>query len=107
MIKSVPSSHSEVRDGVVVGLEDLGVVENFVSERVESVQGHSDVGGRHPVLQETQGGRTVRHIRQQSGLSVRKQGNCSLLQHDRKVSDITEGGDEGEHGGEDRGGRVV
>lgn len=46
----LPSPHSEVRDGVVVGLEDLGVVENLVSERVEPVQGHSDVGGRHPVL---------------------------------------------------------
>lgn len=46
----LPSSHGEVRDGVVVGLEDLGIVENFVSERVEPVQGHSDVCGRHPVL---------------------------------------------------------
>lgn len=61
MIKSVPSSHSEVRDGVVVGLEDLGVVENLISERVESIKGHSDVGGRDPVLQNTQRGRTVRH----------------------------------------------
>lgn len=45
-----PSSHGEVRDGVIVGLEDLGVVEDFVPKRVQSVQGHSDVGGRHPVL---------------------------------------------------------
>lgn len=58
----LPPSHSEVRDGVVVGLEDLGVVEHLVSERVEPVQGHSDVSGRHPVLQETQQGRTVRDI---------------------------------------------
>lgn len=56
---SLPSSHGEVRDGVVVGLEDLGVVEDLVSERVEPVQGHSDVRGRHPVLQKTQQGRTV------------------------------------------------
>lgn len=58
----LPSSHSEVGDGVVVGLEDLGVVKNLVSERVEPVQGHSDVSGRHPVLQETQHGHTVRDI---------------------------------------------
>lgn len=45
-----PSPHGEVGDGVVVGLEHLGVIEDLVSKRVEPVQGHSDVGGRHPVL---------------------------------------------------------
>lgn len=50
-----PSSHGEVRDGVIVGLEDLGVVEDFVPKRVQSVQGHSDVGGRHPVLRRHNG----------------------------------------------------
>lgn len=54
LTEPLPSSHGEVRDGVVVGLEDLGVVENLVPERVEPVQGHPDVGGRHPVLQQTQ-----------------------------------------------------
>lgn len=46
-----PSAHGEVRDGVVVGLEDLGIVEHLVSERVEPVQGHADVCGGHPFLQ--------------------------------------------------------
>lgn len=50
-----PSSNGEVRDGVIVGLEDLGVVEDFVPKRVQSVQGHSDVGGRHPVLRRHNG----------------------------------------------------
>ena len=51
---SLPSSHSKVRDGVIVGFEDLGIVENLVSERVEPVQGHFDVSGGHPVLQQMQ-----------------------------------------------------
>lgn len=45
-----PSPHGEVGDGVVVGLEHLGVIEDLVPEGVEPVQRHSDVGGRHPVL---------------------------------------------------------
>lgn len=45
-----PSPHGEVGDGVVVGLEHLGIVEDLVPERVESVQRHSDVCCRHPVL---------------------------------------------------------
>lgn len=67
---SLPSSHSEVRDGIVVGLEDLGVVEDLVSECVESVQGHPDVGCSHPVLQETQqrcGGSEI------AGISINKE----------------------------------
>lgn len=32
--ENVPSSHSEVRDSVVVGFEDFGIVENFISESV-------------------------------------------------------------------------
>lgn len=56
ILKALPSSHSKVRDGVVVGLQDLGVIEDLVPECVEPVQGHSDVRGRHPVLQETQHG---------------------------------------------------
>lgn len=56
ILKALPSSHSKVRDGVVVGLQDLGVIEDLVPECVEPVQGHSDVRGRHPVLQETQRG---------------------------------------------------
>lgn len=59
MLSRLPSTHSKVRDGIVVGLQDLGVVENFVSERVQPVQGHSDVGGRHPLLQQTQHGGTL------------------------------------------------
>lgn len=57
-----PSPHGEVGDGVVVGLEHLGVVEDLVPERVEPVQRHSDVGGRHPVLRRHKGkaGRRMR-----------------------------------------------
>lgn len=32
--ENLPSSHSEVRDSVVVGFEDFGIVENFISESV-------------------------------------------------------------------------
>lgn len=46
-----PSSHCEVGDSVVVGLEDLGVVENLISERVEPVEGDFDISGRDPFLQ--------------------------------------------------------
>lgn len=58
-----PSPHGEVRDGVVVGLEHLGVVEDLVPERVEPVQRNSDVGGRHPVLRRynTKAGWRLRH----------------------------------------------
>ena len=49
----LPSSHGEVGDGVVVGLEDLGVVEDLVSKRVEPVQGHPDIRGRYPFLEDT------------------------------------------------------
>lgn len=69
IIKSLPSSNSKVRDGVVVGLEDLGVVENLVTERVEPVQGHSDVRGRHPVLQETQHGSCLDLLKEKPTLS--------------------------------------
>lgn len=74
--EALPSSHREVRDGVVVGLEDLGVIEDLVSECVEPVQGHSDVGGRHPVLQQTQHGCCVRHTRANRGTSPAN-GACS------------------------------
>lgn len=33
-IALAPSSHSKIRDGVVVGFEDFGIVENFISESV-------------------------------------------------------------------------
>lgn len=57
----LPSAHGEIGDGVVVGLEHFGVVEDFVAKRVEAVQGHADVGGCHPVLS---------HHTAQSGLNV-------------------------------------
>lgn len=50
--ENVPSSHSEVRDSIVVGFENFGIVENFISESVQSVQGHFDVRGSHPILTE-------------------------------------------------------
>lgn len=58
-----PSPHGEVGDGVVVGLEHLGVIEDLVPKRVEPVQRHPDVGGRHPVLRRynRKAGRQLRH----------------------------------------------
>ena len=47
-----PSSHCEVRDGVEVGPEHLGVPKHFVPKSVETVQCDSDVRGCHPFLQQ-------------------------------------------------------
>ena len=48
---SLPSSDSEVSDGVVVRPEDLGIEEHFVTKSVEPLQGDPDVGGRDPGLE--------------------------------------------------------
>lgn len=32
--ENIPSSHSKIWDGIVVGFEDFGIVENFISESV-------------------------------------------------------------------------
>ena len=45
------TAHGNVRDGVVVGLEHLWVIEHLVAERVQSIQSDSNVGGSHPVLE--------------------------------------------------------
>lgn len=50
----LPAAHREVRDGVEVGAQHLGVFEQLVSESVESVQRDEQVGGGHPFLKERQ-----------------------------------------------------
>jgi hypothetical protein len=40
-----------VGDGVEVGLEHLSVAEHFIAERVETIEGDSDICGRHPLLE--------------------------------------------------------
>lgn len=48
----LPAAHREVRDGVKVGAQHLGLFEQLVSESVESVQRDEQVGGGHPFLKE-------------------------------------------------------
>lgn len=52
-----PPPNSEVRDGVVVGLEDLRVAEHLIPKCVEAVKSDPDVSGRHPLLQDAKLGR--------------------------------------------------
>jgi len=46
-----PAAHSDARNGVVIGLEHLRVVEHLVAERVQAIQRDADVGGGHPLVQ--------------------------------------------------------
>lgn len=47
-----PSTHSEIRDGVIVGFQNFGIAKDFVAERVESVQRDAYVRGGDPLLQD-------------------------------------------------------
>lgn len=47
---ALPAADREVRDGVIVGLQHLGILEDIVSERVEPVQRDEEVGAGHPLL---------------------------------------------------------
>lgn len=49
-----PSTHGKIRNRVVIRLEDFGVIENFISEGVEAVEAHPNIGGCHPFLGQTE-----------------------------------------------------
>lgn len=49
-IADLPGSDSEVRDGVEVGAQHLGVAEVLVTEGVHAVQRDAQVSCRHPFL---------------------------------------------------------
>lgn len=46
----LPGAYGEIGDGVEVGSQHLGVLEELVSESVEPVQRDQQVGGCHPLL---------------------------------------------------------
>lgn len=46
----LPATHGEIRDGVEVGAQHFSVLEELVSESVESVQRDEQVSGCHPFL---------------------------------------------------------
>lgn len=53
-----PSAHREIGDGVEVGAQHFGILEELVSEGVEPVQGDEEVSCCHPFL-ETSGGKNT------------------------------------------------
>ena len=60
----LPAAHREVRHGVVVGLQHLGVLEDVIPKRVESVQGDEELRAGDPLL----GGKTEGKGRHQQRL---------------------------------------
>lgn len=50
-----PATNREVRDGIVVRLQHLGVFEDVIPKCVEPVQGDEQVSDSHPLLQKTWG----------------------------------------------------
>lgn len=46
----LPTTHSKIRDCIVIGLENFGVVKHFISKSIEPIESYSDVSGSDPFL---------------------------------------------------------
>lgn len=46
----LPSTDGQVGNGIVVRLEHFGILEDFVAESVDSIEGDSDGDSFHPIL---------------------------------------------------------
>lgn len=49
-----PTTHSKIRNCIVVRLENFWVIENFISKCVQTVEGHSNICSCHPFLEQTE-----------------------------------------------------
>lgn len=47
----LPASHRKIGDGVEVGAQHFGILEELVSEGVEPVQGDEEISCCHPFLE--------------------------------------------------------
>lgn len=45
------TTYSKIRDCIIIGLEDFGVIKHFISESVQAIESYSDVSGSYPFLQ--------------------------------------------------------
>lgn len=50
-IAFTPATYSKIRDCIVIGLEDFGIIKHFISKSVQAIQSYSDVSGSYPLLQ--------------------------------------------------------
>lgn len=48
----LPTTHSKIRNCIVVRLENFGVIEDFISKGVQTIEGHSNICSCHPFLEE-------------------------------------------------------
>lgn len=48
----LPTTHSKIRDCVIIGFENFGVVKHFISKSVQAIESYSDVSGSYPFLPE-------------------------------------------------------
>ena len=46
----LPTTHSKIRDCIIVGLENFGIVKHFISKGVQAIECDSDVSGSYPFL---------------------------------------------------------
>lgn len=52
LIVYLPTTHSKIRDCIIIGLENFGVVKHFISKGVQAIESYSDVSGSYPFLPE-------------------------------------------------------
>lgn len=48
----LPTTHSKIRDCIIIGFENFGVVKHFISKSVQAIESYSDVSGSYPFLSE-------------------------------------------------------
>lgn len=50
LIVYLPATHSKIRDRIIIGLENFGIVKHFISKSVQAIKSYSDVSGSYPFL---------------------------------------------------------
>lgn len=48
----LPTTHSKIRDCIIIGLKNFGVIKHFISKSVQPIERYSDVSGGYPFLSE-------------------------------------------------------
>ena len=48
----LPTTHSKIRDCIIIGFENFGVIKHFISKSVQAIESYSDVSGSYPFLSE-------------------------------------------------------
>lgn len=48
----LPTTHSEIRDCIIIGFENFGVIKHFIPKSVQAIECYSDVSGSYPFLSE-------------------------------------------------------